>query len=94
MIGTLPLELGNLDKLQNLDVSESPFDGTLPLGLAALADLEKISVDEYLVDDLDVPFCDLVIPISTVEANCLEDEVTCSCCTKGCNAFGQDCEDI
>jgi len=92
--GPLPSELGRLTKLTELLVYGNRLEGIVPTEYSSLTNLKyfwfhatdlKGSVDTIFCND---PF------IQSLSGDCYGDpgQVTCTCCSQCCNAFGEECQ--
>lgn len=93
--GRLPTELGALGSADLIDLRNNLLDASLPTQLRNLPELTKLYLSSNsFVGDVDSILCDRpqnFLAWTTLEADCLTDFVTCSCCTSCCNGQGGCC---
>jgi hypothetical protein len=94
--GPLPAELGQLTGLTELLLYGNRLTGTVPDEYSDLTSLQYFWIHgtdlNGSVDDI---FCSGPF-IQSLSADCSGDplEITCTCCSQCCNAFGEDCQQI
>lgn len=87
--GRLPSEMGEIEDLQRMDVRNNDLEGVLPDELKNLAEIVELRFNgNNFIGDLDTLLCArpaLYPPWQTLESDCLEELLTCTCCTTCCN---------
>ena len=93
--GRLPTELGALGSADEIDLRYNLLDAGLPTELRNLPELTKLYLSSNsFVGSVDEVLCNRpqnYLPWITLEADCLTDLMSCSCCTSCCNGRGGCC---
>lgn len=95
----IPVELGRLGNLEEVHLDDNRLDGEIPTVFAEkLPQLRIFYVtNNYIIGNLDGTFChrpDLFAQLETLETDCLDEDLTCSCCTKCCDGSGYCCDKV
>ena len=82
--GFLPSSISFLTNLRAIDLSFNEFTGTIPEGVVNWTNIEEIYLFEtFFTGSVPESFC-MLSNLTTLEADCLSKNITCSCCTH-CN---------
>ena len=89
LTGTIPPELGSMEKLRFLLLKDNKLSGTVPTELAKLDSLHTLLLED---NDLTGAFdeCTALSVLALVSADC-NDLKSCKCCTKCCEG---DCTEV
>ena len=94
--GKIPSQLSELRIAETLHLNDNKLDGTVPIELKNMNQLKTLYLTGNLIfGDVDEVFCkrpDSFETLSSLELDCLQEDLTCTCCSKCCDGSGYCCD--
>eukprot|EP00934_Nitzschia_sp_Nitz4_P003684 Nitzschia sp. Nitz4//scaffold14_size191712//112655//114940//NITZ4_001731-RA/size191712-augustus-gene-0.247-mRNA-1//-1//CDS//3329536951//3674//frame0 len=92
----IPTDIGELGSLVDMDLSNNDLVGSIPTEFKNMPDLRSLYLNgNTLIGAYEEILCDRPSDYPSwleFSANCLESDVSCSCCTRCCDTAGSCCD--
>ena len=94
--GKIPTELTRLGNLEKLYIQNNRMDGTFPTEFSNMNELRVFdATTNHFIGNMDESFCQRPsswVEMEVLDADCMEDTLSCSCCTRCCDENSYCCD--